>query len=162
MPGLERAPAPQPAPGPAPAPPPPTGGSRKQLYIGVAIGVFGLLLLAGLLAEDESGVDGPGPGVIGAGAAPDITGMWRTASGEVYHFVQDGRVVQLLAQSGGQEVGQGHGELDGGLLRLAFTMRLPGMPPMSANCDLNMAPDQRSFSGICAGPNGPFLAQIFR
>ena len=179
IPGLHRqappAPGPVPPPTPTPTPPPPRSG-RKQLFIGAGLGVVGLLVIAGMFAEEE-GTDpalpamdatvlpvapaAPAPSPRAANL-PDITGMWRTNTGEVYHFEQDGRRVSFTARAGGQPMGEGHGEFDGGLLRLALTLQVQGQFMGTANCDMQAAPDHRSFTGSCMGPNGPFPAQFFR
>jgi hypothetical protein len=92
----------------------------------------------------------------------DLSGLWRTNTGETYHFEQQGRDVRFTARSGGQPMGEGVGRLEGGLLRLSLTMQLNGVVLGSANCDLQRAPDGRSYTGMCMGPNGPFAAQMFR
>ena len=57
---------------------------------------------------------------------------------------------------------RGRARLDGGMLRLSMTMRVNGVMLGLANCDMQLAPDLRSMTGMCNGPNGPFPAQIFR
>ena len=97
-----------------------------------------------------------------AQALPDISGMWRTTTGEVYHFDQDGTRVSFIAEAGGQDLGQGSGSFDGVTLRLALTLRVQGVVMGNANCDLQAGPQHESFAGMCMGPNGPFMAQMFR
>lgn len=176
VPGLTRRDTPAPAPAPVPPPAPAKSGMRSML-IGAGIGVFGLLLVAGMLAEEDepaqpapfdNPVPAPNPAPMpvavtpAEGGGPDVSGLWRTSTGEVYHFEQDGRRVRFTAEAGGQTLGDGQGQLDGGLLRLAMTMRMNGVVMGTANCDMQAAPDQRSYTGMCMGPNGPFPAQMFR
>ncbi len=173
IPGLSRGARAAPAVDPGQAPP--ARGGRKPLALGIGLGVLGLLIAAALLEEFGSNesfiptepssqpfVSAPVPDLARAAVGLDLSGMWRTNTGEVYHFEQNGRQVRFVAQAGGQQLGQGHGEFDGALLRVALTMRMQGGALGSANCDLQPAPDGRSFSGLCMGPNGAFPAQIFR
>lgn len=97
-----------------------------------------------------------------APALPDLAGLWRTASGETYHFQQDGRDIRFTAEANGQNIGNGRGELEGRLLRLQMSMQINGVMLGSLVCNMEGAPDMRSFTGLCAGPNGQFAAQFFR
>lgn len=127
------APAPDPGPSPSPAPAP---------------------------APAPSPSPSPAPAPVAA-PLPDVSGLWRTNTGEVYQFQQSGRQVRFIAEANGQVVGQGQGELDNGLMRLTFSMQFNGSF-FSANCDMRPSPDARTWTGACMGPNGPFGAQIFR
>ncbi len=175
VPGLGRLDPPAPSPPPVPAPAP--AGKGRWVWIGA--GALGVLVVAGLFSEGEFDeplpIDplpvGPGPAVApvqpaarpaATAAVPDIAGMWRTNTGEVYHFEQDGRDVYFTAQAGGQPMGEGHGQFDGQVLRLALTLQVQGRVMGTANCDMHPAPDHRSYTGQCMGPNGPFPAQFFR
>jgi hypothetical protein len=97
-----------------------------------------------------------------AATLPRLAGLWRTSSGETYHFQQDGTDVRFTAEANGQNIGNGRGELEGNLLRLQMVMQLNGVALGNLNCNMQGAPDMRSFTGLCAGPNGQFPAQIFR
>jgi hypothetical protein len=176
VPGLSR----RPAPTPVPAPPPPAKSGMKTLLMGAGLGVVGLLVLAGLFGGDNGGVEpappppspapspAPGPAPVPTPApapvssVPDVSGLWRTATGEVYHFEQQGRSVSFTAEAAGQPMGQGRGQLEGQLLRLSMSMTVNGQFFGTANCDLQPAPDLRSWTGMCMGPNGAFAAQMFR
>lgn len=187
VPGMERrvVPGPTPAPQPAPPAPPAPKSNLKTLLTGTSLGVVGLLVVAGLFFEEQaeplfmpdvvpapspvsapspapSLAPAPAPTAVPAAVAPDVAGLWRTATGEVYHFEQDGRSVRFTAEAGGQAIGQGRGQFEGDLLRLAMTLQVQGVFMGNANCDLQPAQDGRSFTGLCNGPNGPFPAQMFR
>lgn len=164
------------------------GGSRKQLWIGAVLGIAGLLVIAGLFGEsDEPPVpDGPAtedsvrrlsvppppgdgeplvaasPPAAAPAQVPDLSGLWRTSTGETYVFEQQGRNVSFEAEAGGQSIGGGRGQLDGDTLRLTMTLRVQGVVMGSANCDMQPSPDRRSWAGICMGPDGAFMAQMFR
>lgn len=97
-----------------------------------------------------------------AASIPDVSGLWRTYTGEVYHFEQNGLNVEFYAEAAGQQIGVGQGRFDGQMLRLAMTMYLNGLVMGVANCDMQAAPDGRSYTGMCNGPNGILPAQIFR
>ncbi len=103
-----------------------------------------------------------------AAAAPpqpnvmDVQGLWRSNSGETYLFRQEGRELRLTAEIDGERVGRGRGEIDGAMLRLALSLQIQGAPFARLACDLQAAPDRRSFVGVCTGPNGQFPARIFR
>ena len=92
---------------------------------------------------------------------------WRVAPDERCHLFATplpalGRGDSFTAEAGGQQVGQGRGQLEGQLLRLAMSVSVNGQFLGNANCDLQPAPDLRSWTGMCMGPNGPFAAQMFR
>ncbi len=168
VPGLERQAPPAPPPlsvPPAPSPSPPAPAGRfKPMLIGAVAAVIGLAVI-GALYEDDLGLvdDLGGGGVIDGGSgAPDISGLWRTHTGEVYHFEQDGADVTFAAEAAGQQVGDGQGRLEGHVLRVNMTMMLDGQPTGVANCDLQLAPDGRSMTGACRGPGGVTPAQVFR
>lgn len=187
VPGLTRRVAPTPVPAPAPA-----KGGMKMLLTGAGLGVVGLVVVAAMFSETPAPAPVPAPSPVPApqpapqpvsspapepapspsvaqvpsqapvAQLPDLSGLWRTATGEVYHFQQQGRGVSFTAEAGGQPMGQGRGQLDGNLLRLAMTVSVNGQFLGNANCDLQPAPDLRSWTGMCMGPNGPFAAQMFR
>ena len=180
IPGLDllRPAPPGPAPAPAPSPTPsPTPAGKKQLWSGIAIGVFGLLAVAGYLAEPgDTPPPGPGPDNptplppptpvppprIVSPTVPNITGLWRTLSGETYQFAQQGSQLRFTAQAGGQPAGGGEGQLDGSLLRLTMTLMPNGVAMGVVNCNLQASPDFSHFVGMCQGANGQFPAQMFR
>jgi hypothetical protein len=183
VPGLERQAPPAPPPlsaPPAPSPSPPAPAGRfKPMLIGAVAALIALALIGALYEEDTDFVDLPGGSVVvpgggdaggrgdvdpvdGGRAAPDISGLWRTHSGEIYHFEQDGSDVAFFAEAAGQHVGDGQGRLEGRVLRVNLTMMLGGQPTGVANCDLELAPDGRSMTGDCRGPGGVTPAQIFR
>ncbi len=169
--------------------------SRKQLWLGMGLGVFGLVALsywvdsvapseeakpssAEVVAQQQ---ESRGPERLAqqeeaqpaaarrsqerAAASPDLPdlrGMWRSLSGEVYQMQQNGRQIQFSAEMDGQAVGRGRGEWDGALLRISMTVQLPGQASMTANCNMQLASDHASMQGQCLGPNGQFAAQMFR
>ena len=47
-------------------------------------------------------------------------------------------------------------------MRVQMTMQLNGMLLGNLVCDMQGAPDMRSFTGTCLGPRGQFPAQFFR
>lgn len=106
---------------------------------------------------------------VAAAAAPppvnvmNVAGQWRSNSGEVYDFRQDGRELRLTAEVDGQRIGRGRGEIDGSMLRLALSLQTDdGAALARLACDLQAAPDRQSFTGVCIGPNGQLPAHIFR
>jgi hypothetical protein len=99
----------------------------------------------------------------GAGAATaDLSGLWRSASGEVYHLDHEGQEVLISAEMGGRIVGEGEGRFDGRLLVLAMSMPLPGGGIGQLACELQVAADRASMTGLCQGPMGITPAQIYR
>ncbi|MEJ6005672.1 toll/interleukin-1 receptor domain-containing protein [Paucibacter sp. AS339] len=164
----------------------PPKGSRKQLWLGIGLGVFGLIVLSLLVegnkptaesspqggtqaeaqtqpsTQPERTAQSQVPVAPAAPSIPNLAGMWRTLSGEIYQLQQSGRQIQLSAEVNGQTVGGGRGELDGTLLRVAMTFQVVGQGPLSANCNMQLAADHASMVGQCLGPNGPFAAQLFR
>jgi TIR domain len=188
VPGLSLA-SPAPAPTPLPVPPPgpaPSSGGRKQLWIGMAIGVVGILVVAANVSQNSGGEEvpplrlseptpAPAPSAAPtpvaapapapppqAPALPNLAGLWRTLDGETYQFQQQGRQVNFVAQAAGINVGGGQGELDGSVLRLSMSLVLNGVPLGMAQCNLQASPDFQRFVGMCQGANGPFQAQMFR
>jgi hypothetical protein len=101
-------------------------------------------------------------GATPSATVPDLSGMWRTLTGESYIFEQQGRNVRFEAEAGGESIGSGRGQLDGDTLRLTMTLRVQGVVLGSANCDLQPSPDRSTWAGMCMGPNGAFMAQMFR
>ncbi len=93
---------------------------------------------------------------------PNLAGLWRTSSGETYHFQQSGLEVRFSAEANGQSIGNGAGELEGNMLRLQMTLQMNGMFLGNLVCNMQGAPDMRSFTGMCIGPRGQFAAQFFR
>lgn len=169
--------------GPVPSQVAPARSSRKALLVGVGLGAAGLLAIPLLLAEEEfpaandpslalpatqesvpagtSSLASPRP-EDGGPVTGDVSGLWRTATGEVYHFEQAGHRVEFVAEAGGQDIGEGRGEFDGRMLRLSMTLRVQGVAMGNARCELHAQPGLQGFSGICQGPNGAFAAQMFR
>lgn len=119
---------------------------RRTLWLGAGAGALGLAALTGVMSPP----------------ALNVGGVWRSHSGENYHFRQDGRTVRLTAEKDGRNLGRGRGEIDGDMLRLDVSLQVPGTPFARLNCDMQAAPDRRSFVGSCMGPNGQFPARIFR
>lgn len=186
VPGLNRR-----QPQPPPPPPPPEKKKSRRVLIAVVISlvVLGVLIESELndvgnqqyvyppdVANDDPGEDlydndddyevepptpPPAPAPVAA-STPDVSGLWRTYTGEVYHFQQQGRNVEFYAEAAGQQIGVGQGRFDGQILRLAMTMYLNGLVMGVANCDMQAAPDGRSYTGMCNGPNGVLPAQMFR
>lgn len=179
VPGLARRDAPVASPVPAPAPAPAPRARRPWLVAG-ALAAVGLLVVLGLLSEDlPPGGDEPQPAspvavdpapvatpavavTAAPSAPPDVSGVWRTHTGEVYFFEQQGRDVHFTAAAGGVPMGEGQGRFEGPLLRLSMTMQVDGVVVGNAQCDMQAAPDQRSYTGLCQGPDGSFPAQFFR
>lgn len=180
IPGLQRVGPPAPAPGPLPVPP-----ARKPRASWGWWVLGGLVaLVAGLWSEFDTGSsDGDAAGFepnLPAAVSPNVTpavatnredspaapphlaGLWRTASGETYHFQQEGRLVRFTAEANGQPIGNGSGELEGNLLRLQMSMQLNGVFLGNIICNMQGTPDMRSFTGLCAGPQGQFAASMFR
>jgi hypothetical protein len=93
---------------------------------------------------------------------PDISGLWRSDSGEVYDVDQNGSEIEFYSEIGGQPLGMGRGRLDGQMLRVTMTVYTYGVASGIANCDLQAAADGRSYSGMCSGTNGVFPARIYR
>jgi len=165
-----------------PAPPPPR---KRNLKPWLAAAVVGLLAVAWL--DSEYSLDGdypvapapltqhypepapqpepepaPAPTPPAEPRVPDVSGMWRTYTGEVYYFDQQGRNVEFTAEAAGQQVGLGQGRFDGQVLRLAMTLYMNGMAMGMANCELQPSTDNLRYTGMCNGPNGLFQAQMFR
>jgi len=184
IPGIRRKPAPRPAPEPAPTPTPaPSPGKspvRKWATIGAA--AFGGLLALGLVNEEMGGSGGeppfvpaplpepapspvPAPAPLPAPAAAsglrDISGQWRTNTGEVYLFEQRGQHVAITAGMNGMVVGAGQGTLNGSTLQLGLMLTANGVN-FSVSCNMTGAPDNRSYTGLCNGPQGQFPAHFFR
>lgn len=95
-------------------------------------------------------------------APPDIAGLWRTNSGEVYHVDQNGSEIEFYAELNGQPLGMGRGRLDGSMLRVTMTTYAYGVVSGTATCDMQAADDGRSYSGMCSGTSGVFPAHIYR
>lgn len=185
------APAPTPVPAPSPSPPAKGGMKTLFVGAGIGVvGLLGLASFMGDgggtdpepvqpvvgpvqrppvdPAPAPANAPAPAPALAPAtapapvAAVPDVSGLWRTSTGEVYHFEQQGRGVSFTAEAAGQTVGQGRGQFEGQLLRLAMAMSVNGQFLGTANCDMQPAPDHRSWTGVCMGPNGAFPAQMFR
>jgi hypothetical protein len=176
-------------PRPAPLPQP---GPRRKVHWGWWLAGGAVVVLAALWSEFEGAVEGdtgimfdpatasppaarlppvnpatnaqaqPPVEEDGATTLPNLAGLWRTASGETYHFQQEGNQLRFTAEANGQNIGNGRGELQGSLLRIQMTMQLNGMLLGNLVCDMQAAPDMRSFTGSCLGPRGQFPAQFFR
>lgn len=125
-------PAPAPAPGPAPAP-----------------------------APAPSPTPAPAPNPVPVAPLRDVSGQWRTNSGEIYIFEQHGQQIAITALFNGVVIGAGQGALNGSLLQLGLMLNANGMN-MSATCNMTAAPDNRSYTGVCTGPQGQFAAHFFR
>ncbi len=94
-------------------------------------------------------------------ALRDVSGTWRTNTGEVYVFEQDGQQISITAGMNGVVVGAGRGQLTGSNLQIGLMVAANGTT-MSVNCNMTGAPDNRSYTGICNGPQGQFPAHFFR
>ena len=102
------------------------------------------------------------PPALAAPQVPDVSGLWRSLTGENYQFEQSGRALRFMARANGMVVGQGEAELDAnGLLRMSLNWAFNGQVG-SALCNLQLAADARSMIGTCLGPQGQFPAQLFR
>jgi TIR domain len=176
-------PTPPPAPAPAPAPLAPVAPkSKHKLWMGVGAGVVGAALVssfvnpsdppeaspAPFIAPTPAPIPAPAPAPTPAPAPapvasiPNVAGMWRTLTGETYHFTQNGNQLQITAQANGQFVGAGTAEIEGQLMRVSLSMQVQGVNLGNLVCDMQAAPDFRRFVGLCMGPNGQTQAQIFR
>ncbi|HTN50356.1 MAG TPA: toll/interleukin-1 receptor domain-containing protein [Burkholderiaceae bacterium] len=91
----------------------------------------------------------------------DVSGLWRTTTGEIYEFQQDGTRIVMAAAMNGVVVGGGQGLVNGANLQFAMTINANGIP-ININCNMNGAPDNRSYTGVCMGPRGQYPAQFFR
>lgn len=101
------------------------------------------------------------PPVAARAALRDISGTWRTNTGEVYVFEQDGPQISITAGMNGVVVGAGQGQLNGSNLQIGLMVAANGMT-MSVSCNMTGSPDNRSYTGICNGPQGQFPAHFFR
>ncbi len=184
-------PAPTPAPASSPvSSPPPAAMSKTKLWGGIGAGVVGAALVSSLFNQPDAPTPAPfvapapapfvapapAPFVAPApapapnpvpspapiAALPNLAGMWRTLTGETYHFTQSGNQLQITAQANGQLVGAGTAEIEGQLMRVSLSMQVQGVNLGNLVCDMQAAPDFRRFVGLCMGPNGQTQAQIFR
>ena len=176
-------------PAPIPAPAPAAGGRLRPMLGGAAAAVAALALLGWWLDEGGGGTSpedlvAAEPPAAGAASLPlqsapaamphanaaaggdelstELSGPWRSASGEVYHFDHEGQNVLISAELEGQVVGEGEGQFDGTQIVLAMTMPLPGGGVGQLACQLQLAPDRASMTGLCHGPGGVTPAQIYR
>jgi TIR domain len=172
-------PRPPPSPNPAPVPAPaPVAKSKAKLWMGVGAGVLGTALVSSMFNQADSPAPAPAPEPFVAPAPaplptprpspapiasiPNLAGMWRTLTGETYHFTQSGNQLQITAQANGQFVGAGTAEIEGQLMRVSLSMQVQGVNLGNLVCDMQAAPDFRRYVGLCMGPNGQTQAQIFR
>jgi hypothetical protein len=166
-------PAPLPVPVPVPVPVPPLAPatrSKTKLWVGVGAGVLGAALVSSMFDQSDAPepvpfvapTPAPPPEPSAVAAPPNLAGLWRTLTGETYHFTQSGNQLQITAQANGQVVGAGTAEIDGQLMRVSLSMQSQGMNLGNLVCDMQAAPDFRRFVGLCMGPNGQTQAQIFR
>lgn len=95
-------------------------------------------------------------------APPDISGIWYTNAGEIYHVNQNGSEIEFYAELGGQPLGVGYGRIDGQMLRVTMTTYAYGVVSGTSNCEMQAGNDGRSYSGMCNGTGGVFPAQIYR
>lgn len=179
--GLQRVgPAPTPAPTPGPAPAPTPAAQKRKTHWGWWVAAGAGVLVSAIWTEFDSSAgdsgavfqpnvqaplrpvaDTPAPEAP-ASRLPNLAGLWRTSSGETYHFQQEGTLVNFTAEANGQNIGNGNGEIEGNLLRLQMSMQLNGVFVGNLICNMQAGPDMRSFTGLCAGPRGQFPAQFFR
>ncbi len=103
----------------------------------------------------------PAPNPAPVSALRDVSGPWRTNTGEVYLFEQRGQQVAFTAALNGVVVGAGQGLLDGAKLQLGLMLNANGMN-VAVRCEMTGAPDNRSYTGLCIGPQGQFPAHFFR
>jgi hypothetical protein len=94
-------------------------------------------------------------------ALRDVSGTWRTNTGEMYVFQQSGEQIAITVGMNGVMVGTGQGLLKGPNLQIGLMVPVNGIP-LSISCAMQAAPDNRSFAGICNGTQGQFPAQFFR
>ena len=94
-------------------------------------------------------------------ALRDVSGTWRTNTGEAYMFQQNGQQIAITAGMNGVVVGSGQGLLNGASLQIGLMVAVNGMP-VQINCNMSGAPDNRSYTGLCNGPQGQFPAHFFR
>jgi len=159
---------------------------RKQLWLGMGLGVFGLIVLSLLVEGNKAADDSRAQSGVAtqqqeprvaqpvlqqvspqqevsntAPSTPNVAGLWRSREGEIYVFKQEGRQVQMSTEFNGQAMGGGRGELDGMLLRLAMSFNINGKVH-AANCDMQIAPDLASMTGQCTSRESTFAAQLFR
>ncbi len=185
IPGLELA-APQPptpAPPPAPVPAPAAPSSKKALWTGVALGAGGLIVVAGMLAEDTrktTSVDpgtqpllpapqtggasvtpapAPAPAPVAAPApAPAFTlqGLYQAADAPDVHIAlqQQAGQVNMQAQSNGLLIGQGVGSFDGQRLVMRVQFEMAGQPLMQGQCTLMWQAQAGQLQGPCQWPVG--------
>lgn len=125
-------PAPSPAPAPAPAPTP---------------------------APTPAPAPAPAPAPVAA--LRDVSGPWRTNTGEAYLFEQRGQQIAITAGMNGVVVGAGQGTLNGSNLQISLMVTANGAN-FSVSCNMTGAPDNRSYTGLCNGPQGQFPAHFFR
>lgn len=174
LPGLEPLPAAPPVPAAAPpAASVPARPNRKKWWIWA--GVAALVIIGAIESEyDNGGGDAvapfvspppaaPGPAPAPLAGTPNLSGPWRSADGaESYQFSQNGTQVQIAAFMRGANVGGGSGELQGQLLRVNLSLQMQGVHMANARCELQLSPDLRALTGLCAGPNGQYPVQLFR
>lgn len=132
------APMPQPSPMPSPAPAP-----------------------SPVPAPAPAPVPAPAPKPAPAAALRDVSGQWRTNTGEVYLFEQRGPQVAITAAVNGVVVGAGQGTLNGANLQIGLMLNANGMN-LAVRCEMAGAPDNLSYTGLCIGPQGQFPAHFFR
>ncbi len=175
---------------PPPVAPPPVAPARRgnsQLWMGVGIGVLGLLGVAYMvdMSESDSAVTGARPLIGNLGNAPpaagldpqpsggdapppsptipNLAGAWRGVEGTSFQFLQRGDQVSFAAYANGQQIGAGNGQLQESMLHVAMTMQMPGMAPINYQCSLQAAADYRAYNGSCQGSDGSQTpAQMFR
>jgi len=182
---------PTPAPVPTPAPPAPPAKSPARKWAMIGAGVVGGLLALGLINEEMGGIGGeppfvppmpdpvplpapapapapapkpvpaPVPAPAPAATLRDVSGQWRTNTGEAYLFEQRGQHIAITAGMNGLVVGAGQGTLNGSNLQLGLMVTANGVN-FSVSCNMTGAPDNRSFTGLCNGPQGQFPAHFFR
>ena len=48
------------------------------------------------------------------------------------------------------------------MLRVNLSLQMQGVHMANAQCNLQLSPDFRALTGLCAGPNGQYPVQLFR
>jgi hypothetical protein len=176
----------------ASAPPPkPAKSGKGQLWLGIALGVLGLLGVAAYLGErgagDEPGFepsngasDSPPPNrvpdeqVVAPEPLPDtpapvssvpaLAGNWQGDNGMSYTVMQSGMQIAIVSYQNGAEVGRGQGLLQGTTLDVAMAAMFQGMGMVNFQCRMQAAAsDFSGFTGICQAADGTQLpVHIFR
>lgn len=146
VPGLKLRDDPAQPPGAAPAPVAAAPASRFKLIGGGALAAVALIVLVSMFSSD----------------GPDLSGSWRSDSDESYFFTQSGRELTISVKAHDAEIGDGSGRFEDGKLMLRFTTRQVDKEPVTENCDLRAAEENKRFEGECTGPEGKSYSWYIR